>query len=112
MLDSMPGRGAKPGLNADTQRLPRVEEGGKIAFHGFRQIIEFKSPVYNSSWSRQILSIYLKSDFPFFGLTMTDYDNAPRLPLGVLAIPHSGSRRVRQRKPGPVYLAHCSSEAK
>lgn len=66
MFDRLPGRGAKPGLSPDTERLPRAEEGGKIAFHGFRQIIEFKSPVYNSSWSWRILSIYLRSHFPFF----------------------------------------------
>lgn len=66
MFDSLPGRGAKPGLSPDTERLPCAEEGGKIAFHGFRQIIEFKSPVYNSSWSQRILSIYLRSHFPFF----------------------------------------------
>lgn len=66
MFDRLPGRGAKPGLSPDTERLPCAEEGGKIAFHGFRQIIEFKSPVYNSSWSRRILSIYLSSHFPFF----------------------------------------------
>lgn len=66
MFDRLPGRGAKLGLSPDTERLPCTEEGGKIAFHGFRQIIEFKSPVYNSSWLRRILSIYLRSHFPFF----------------------------------------------
>lgn len=66
MFDRLPGRGAKPGLSPDTERLPCTEEEGKIAFHGFRQIIEFKSPVYNSSWSQRILSIYLRSSFPFF----------------------------------------------
>lgn len=103
MLDRLPGRGAKPGLSPDTERLSCVEEGGKIAFHGFRQIIEFKSPVYNSSWSRRILSIYLRSHFPFFGggLTMTDYNIASRLLLGRVAIPHDGSCQVQQRRPGP-----------
>lgn len=61
-----PGREAKPRLSPDTERLSCTEEGGKIAFGGFGQIIEFKSPVYNSSWSRRILSIYLRSRFPFF----------------------------------------------
>lgn len=59
MFDRLPSCGAKPGLSPDT------EEEGKIAFHGFRQIIEFKSPVYNSSWSRRLLPIYLRSHFPF-----------------------------------------------
>lgn len=113
MFDRLPDAEAKPGLSPDTERLPCVEEGGKIAFHGFRQIIEFKSPVYNSSWSRRILSIYLRSHFPFFfGLTMTDYNIAPRLPLGVVAIPHNGSCQVQQRRPGPVYSVQCGSEAK
>lgn len=65
MFDRLPGCGAKPGLSPDTERLLCTEEKGKIAFHGFRQIIEFKSPVYNSSWSRRIISIYLRSHFPF-----------------------------------------------
>lgn len=66
MFDRPPGREAKPRLSPDTERLSCTEEGGKIAFGGFGQIIEFKSPVYNSSWSRRILSIYLRSRFPFF----------------------------------------------
>lgn len=39
MLDGLPGRGAKPGLSPDIKRVPRAEEGGKIASHGFKQII-------------------------------------------------------------------------
>lgn len=112
MFDRLPGRGAKLGLSPDTERLPCSEEGGKIAFHGFRQIIEFKSPVYNSSWSRRILSIYLRSHFPFFfffGLTMTDYNIAPRLLLSVVAILHNGSCQVQQSRPGQVYPVQCGS---
>ena len=105
MFDRLPGRGAKPRLSPDTERLPCAEEGGKIAFHGFRQIIEFKSPVYNSSWSQRILPIYLRSHFPlFFTLTMTDYNIAPRLLLGAVAIPHNGSCQVQQSRPGAGLL--------
>lgn len=97
MFDRLPGRRAKPKLSPDTERWRCAEEGGKIAFHGFRQIIEFKSPVYNSSWSRRIRSIYLSRHFPFFyRLTMTDYNIAARPRLGAVAIPHNGSCQVVQ----------------
>lgn len=79
MFDRLPSCGAKPGLS------PATEEEGKIAFHGFRQIIEFKSPVYNSSWSRRLLSIYLKTHFPFSQVDKI----APRLLLGAVNIPHN-----------------------
>lgn len=113
MFDRPPGREAKPKLSPDTERLSCTEEGGKIAFGGFGQIIEFKSPVYNSSWSRRILSIYLRSRFPFFSrLTVTDYNIACRLLLGVVAILHIGSCQVQQSRMGPVFLVQCSSKTK
>lgn len=110
MFDGLPGCGAKPRLSLDTERLPCSEERGKIAFHGFRQIIEFKSPVYNSSWSWRILSIYLRGHFPFFSsLTMTDYNIASRL---LLAIPHNGSCQVQQSRPACFYSAQFSFQGK
>lgn len=111
-----PGTRLSPGL-ASTRR--EGEGGGKIAFHGFREIIEFKSPVYNSSCSRRILSIYLRSRLqPSFlaphhpRLTMTDYNIAPRLPRGVVAIPHNGRCQVQQSRPGTVHSVQGGAEAK
>lgn len=87
---------AKLWLNPDTERSLHEEEGDgeKNAFQGIGQIIEFKSPVDNGSWSRRILSIYLRSHFPstpplssFWGLTMTDYDTAAGVLVGVARNP-------------------------
>lgn len=112
MFDRQPGRGAKPGLSPDTERAPCVGEGAKIAFHGFRQIIEFKSPVYNSSWSRQILSIYLRSHFPF---SLHDNDRlqyhhqSSTLPsqfLTMVAVEYSGGGKA------PVCSVQCRLEPK
>lgn len=95
MFDRLPGcsaelRLSKIRLCPYTETLLNVEEGVKIAFRGFSQIMYFKSPVYNSSRSWQILSIHLWSHFPpFFSLTMTDYNSAARLLLSMAAIPHS-----------------------
>lgn len=56
MLDRLPGcraelRLLKIRLCLDTETLLDVEEGVKMASHGFSQIMYFKSPVYNSSRS-------------------------------------------------------------
>lgn len=94
-----PERAAVKTRMAAVKGLVRNRTGreGKIAFRGYKKIIDFKSPVYNSSWARRVLSIHLRSHSLFlFSLTMTDYNIAAGPPHAVVAILHEGGCQVQR----------------
>lgn len=83
--------------------MQSVKTRGKIILTRSSQIIEFESPVYNSSWSCRILSIYLKERFPFL-LTLIDY-NIPTKTSALCRSHLSSMTLATYRKVGRLHAA-------